>query len=63
MYQEPFDCEKIISAIRKDKKQTDQQITAVLLTENFDLNIAHDLTADEVREAVSYFSDRLAKRL
>lgn len=63
VYQEPFDCGKIISAIRKDKKQTDQQITAVLLTENFDLKIAHDLTADEVREAVSYFSDRLAKRL
>lgn len=62
-YQEPLNCEKIISAIRKDKKQTDQQITAVLLTENFDLNIAHDLTADEIREAVSYFSDRLAKRL
>ena len=62
-YQKPFDCEKIISAIRKDKKQTDQQITAVLLTENYDLNIAHDLTADEVREAVSYFSDRLAERL
>lgn len=61
-YQKPFDCEKIISAIRKDKKQTGQQITAVLLTESFDLNIAHNVKADEVCEAVSYMSDHLSEK-
>ena len=63
MQQNLFDCEVIVSAIHKDKKQTGKQITAVLLAENYELRIEHDIKVDEIREAVSYFSSRLEKRI
>lgn len=60
---------KIIDAIRKDKKQVDNALTAVLLTEelkeHIDLKIIHDLTEEEVSYALEYFIklyDNSAKR-
>lgn len=61
--QEPFDCEAVLSAIRKDKKQTGRQITAVLLSEDYDLHILNDVTVDEVGEALNYITTQLSSRL
>lgn len=50
--------EDFISAIRKDKKQVDNNITAVLLSKYGDvgeLSIVHDVTKEEVKNAVQYF--------
>lgn len=52
-----FDTEKIIDAMKKDKKQVDVNITAVLLEDigTKGLVIVHDVTASEIREAVAHF--------
>lgn len=60
---EPFSCEVIVSAIHKDKKQIDQHIIAILLSENFALHIVHDISIDEICEAVKYLSDRLIEHI
>lgn len=52
----------ILSAIHKDKKQVSDQISAVLLGEQFDLTIVHDVRAEEVHEAVSYLIGFLCGR-
>lgn len=52
----PIQC--IIDAISKDKKQTSEALTAVLLEEKSDkseLHIVHDLTTEEVSKAFDYF--------
>lgn len=52
------DLNKIIGAIRKDKKQTSNALTAVLMKmsdKNSDLIIVKDMTEDEVRYAFNYF--------
>ncbi len=43
--------------MKKDKKQVDVNITAVLLEDAGakDLVIVHDVTASEIREAVAHF--------
>lgn len=61
MQRKPFDFEVIVSAVHKDKKQTNQQITAVLLAEDYNLHIVHDVKVSEIFEAVNYFSDQLTK--
>lgn len=48
--------EDIIKAVRKDKKQTDQAMTAVLRTKT-DLEIVKDMTEEEVAYAVRYFRE------
>lgn len=46
---------EIISAIRKDKKQTDSNLTAVLMKGNdFALQIVHDVDPSEIETAVNY---------
>ncbi|HPE38091.1 MAG TPA: 3-dehydroquinate synthase [Bacillota bacterium] len=46
----------IVQAIRKDKKQTSRNLTAVLMTDTpKELVIIHDLEEDEINEAFSYF--------
>ncbi len=48
--------EEFIQAIRKDKKQIDSGLTAVLMTDvPKDLKIVHDVTAEEVTRALDYF--------
>lgn len=50
-----FDSENFISAMRKDKKQVDKSLTAVLMTEEKgELKIIHDLKPTEVEYALSY---------
>lgn len=49
----------ILSAIHKDKKQTSDQITAVLMKDDMKLQIVHDVTEDEIREAVGYLFEQL----
>lgn len=52
--QKPMD--GIIDAMRKDKKQTSEALTAVLMTNiSKDLRIVHDITQDEVKEGFEYF--------
>ena len=51
-----YPLDRFIAAIRKDKKQTNDQLTAVLMTDVAkDLKIVHDVQEDEVAQAVSYF--------
>lgn len=47
-----FSNDKIMDAIRKDKKQTSTALTAVLMTGDRKLTIFKDLTAEEIQEAV-----------
>lgn len=47
-----FDMDTIIDAIRKDKKQIDSNITAVLFDEKMELVIYHDVLKDEITEAL-----------
>lgn len=52
----------VISAIRKDKKQVGEMITAVLLDDSQNLHVVHDVTEDEVVlacDAARYFLDSL----
>ncbi len=52
--QKPMD--KILDAMRKDKKQTGDALTAVLMTnEAKDLRIVHDITTREVEDGFAYF--------
>ena len=53
-----YQIEQFISAIRKDKKQTNAQLTAVLMTNVAkDLKIVHDLRETEVVEALNHFQE------
>lgn len=56
-----FKVDNILSAIHKDKKQTNKQITAVLLDGSFSLSIVHDVTVDEVKNAVAYLLEFVSK--
>lgn len=47
-----FDISNIMKAIRKDKKQVGDSITAVLIDEDGKLSAHHDLDVKEVKEAV-----------
>lgn len=52
--------EEFLKAMRKDKKQTSADLTAVLLAnygETPDLNVVHDIQAEEVTCAIKYFFD------
>ena len=51
-----YSVEEFISAMRKDKKQTSDQLTAVLMTNVAkDLRIVRDMQVEEVAEALCYF--------
>lgn len=52
-----------ISAMRKDKKQTNENLTAVLMTNiSRDLKIVHDLQESEVKDAIAYFQSLYNER-
>lgn len=57
------DMDEVIAAIHKDKKQTDSNITAVLMKDDMKLNVVHDVTRDEIEDAINYLFDNLRKRL
>lgn len=51
-----YPLERFISAMRKDKKQTSEHLTAVLMTNVAkDLKIVHDVQIEEVEDARDYF--------
>lgn len=51
-----YSSEQFINAMRKDKKQTSSQLTAVLMTNlPKDLKIVHDIKVEEVEDARNYF--------
>jgi len=49
----------ILAAIHKDKKQTNKQITAVLMDKDFLLSVVHDVTTEEVKNAVLHLLEFL----
>ena len=54
----PF--EEYMKAIRKDKKQINDSLTAVLITkygEQSELSVVHDVTELEIEETINYFID------
>lgn len=53
---------QMVAAIRKDKKQTDENIKAVLFDENMKLKVYADLQNDEIEEAVQYLTQVLQKK-
>lgn len=48
--------EAIIKAIRKDKKQINKDITAVLIQQDYSLGVYRDVKEDEIREAVRHIT-------
>lgn len=48
------DMDAIVAAVRKDKKQTGTELTAVLMKGGMELEIVHDVTAEEIEKAVGY---------
>lgn len=53
------DMDKILSAIRKDKKQVSTDLTAVLMRDDMKLVIVHDVQNEEIQEAVNYVFNML----
>lgn len=50
--------EEFLNAMKKDKKQVDDSLTIVLMTDkDGELNIVHDATVNEVKEAFAYFRE------
>lgn len=56
-----FEMDAIITAIRKDKKQIDDNLTCVLLDNTMKLRVIHDLTREEIEIAVKYLGKQLNK--
>ena len=55
----PLDMDRIIAAIRKDKKQISSDLTAVLMYGDMRLKIIHDLKIEEAQEAILHVFDIL----
>jgi 3-dehydroquinate synthase len=49
-----FDIDNIINAVKKDKKQTDASLKAILLKSDYSLGIYNDITINEISRAVQY---------
>jgi 3-dehydroquinate synthase len=49
-----FVLDSIISAIRKDKKQTNKEITAVLIKDDYSLGVFKDIQEEEIAKAVGH---------
>lgn len=53
---------QMVAAIRKDKKQTDDSIKAVLFDENMKLHVYTDLQIDEIEKAIQYLKKLLQNK-
>lgn len=51
---EYFEIDQLVNAIRKDKKQISESLTAVLLTQNMNIDVFHDILPDEISGAITY---------
>ncbi|MGL4108634.1 AroB-related putative sugar phosphate phospholyase (cyclizing) [Clostridium sp. LP20] len=49
-----FDVNLIVDAIRKDKKQTNESLTAVLLYNNFEIGLFNNISDEELRISFKY---------
>ncbi|MEI8198974.1 MAG: AroB-related putative sugar phosphate phospholyase (cyclizing) [Eubacteriales bacterium] len=56
---EYFKLESIINAIKKDKKQISESLTAVLLSNNMNIQVYHDIHESEIEEAIRYVLKQL----
>ncbi len=56
------DMDKIIAAIKKDKKQISTDLTAVLMNPDMSLTVVHDVKVDEISEAIGYLFDNLRRK-
>jgi len=56
MLQTSFDLDKIVDAIRKDKKQINNNLTAVLFYGNMQLKVYHNLQKEEIKQAINFVS-------
>ncbi|WP_411680372.1 AroB-related putative sugar phosphate phospholyase (cyclizing) [Clostridium thailandense] len=59
LLQTSFNLDKIVDAMRKDKKQINDNLTAVLLYGNMQLKVYHDLEKKEIKQAISFVSNIL----
>jgi len=57
-----FDLDKMVGAIRKDKKQINSNLTGVLLYDDMKLKVYHDLQKEEIERAIIYVLQFLRKR-
>lgn len=57
IYDSWFDTDKILGAIRKDKKQTSDSINVVLIAADGTLSVFKDIKEAEIDEAVRYMVD------
>lgn len=55
-----LELERLIGAIKNDKKQIGNGITAILMDEQYKLSLVHDLKLQEVNEAFSYLLNEMA---
>ena len=49
-----FEIDRIVRAIKKDKKQTDNSIKAVLINSEHRLDVYKDIEIKEIKQAVSH---------
>ena len=54
-----FELDTVINAIKKDKKQINSSISAILLDNNFALSIHNDITVDEISNAIEHLGEML----
>ncbi len=62
MKNEWFNLETLIHSIRKDKKQTGAELTAILMDDCSNLEIIHDLQKEEIEMSVLYLTNLLRKK-
>lgn len=58
-----FDFDIIIKAIKKDKKQTDASIKAVLMNRDLSLEVKSDITEDEIKFSLNHLKDLLVSEM
>ena len=54
-----FDMDGIIAAIKKDKKQINSSLTAILMYDDMKLKVVHDVHRDELSNAISCMRSQL----
>ena len=58
----PMNMDVIMAAIRKDKKQTSTDLTAVLMKPDMSLLVVHDVKTSEIKTAITYLFDNLRRK-
>lgn len=56
-----MDIDKLVTAIRKDKKQTGTNLTAILMYDDMKMRMVHDLTKRETETAILYIYNKLQR--